>query len=105
MRSVPSDGKRFLLMALGARWVMSFVYAFVAAATTPEQISESDVGLNRFGAFLEWQAVACIIAVAVFGVGIAWEKGSAVRRLTYLPVLLALILAAGVIGAAIWSQT
>lgn len=85
----PGDGKRFLLMALGAAWVMAFVYAFVAAATVALKPTDLGLGLNRISVFFNWQAIAGIIAVAVFGVGLGWEKGSVVRRFSRAPLLIA----------------
>lgn len=79
----PSDGRRFLLIVLGAVWLMAFVYAFVASSNTHFEWAPL--------VYLGWQGIAGMVALALFGIGSAWEQGSAVRRLSRFPVILALL--------------
>lgn len=103
--SEPSDTKRFLLIALGAIWLMAFVYAFVAYATAPYEAAGFPDGLNKPAVYLGWQGIAGIAAVAIYGVGLAWERGSGARRLSRLPIILAFLQAMGVLGVLFWMDT
>lgn len=102
MDNGPSDGRRFLLIALGAVWLMAFVYAFVAFFSVPQ--AEIAQAASKAEAYLGWQGVASIAAFAIFGVGLAWERGSATRRLSVVPLLLALLQAAAIIVIFSWAE-
>ncbi len=91
----PSDSARLALTVLFAAWVVVFAYAFVAYATTSHQ----GAGTSKLGAFLGWQGVAGMLAVAVFGVSRKWSRGSPVRRIGYVPLGLALGITAAIAGA------
>ena len=69
---------------------MAFGYAFYSAAT--------DQADSKTRAFLGWQGIAGIAAVALYGVGLAWEKGSAARNLSRWPLILAVLVALGTGG-------
>lgn len=98
----PNDGKRFSLIALGAVWLMSFIYAFFAFTAAPMD-TVSDARTNP-EAYLGWQGVAGIAAVAIYGVGLAWERGSATRRLSLVPLLLAFLQALAIFGIFLWAH-
>ncbi|MEP0090227.1 MAG: hypothetical protein ABJM02_07325 [Paracoccaceae bacterium] len=95
MDKTPSDARRFLLMALGALWLMAFSYAFVAYSNTHFEW--------KHGVYLGWQGIAGIAAVAIYGVGLAWEKGSAARRLSRLPVIMAILQILAIAAVFIWA--
>jgi hypothetical protein len=86
-----------LLILLGAVWLISFVYAYYAFATVSDVVLP-ERGLNNVGAFLGWQGIAGITAVAIYGVGFAWETGSGARKLSRLPIVLAVIHVIAIIG-------
>ena len=96
MSDGPSDSRRLLLIALGAVWVMAFVYAFVAYASTPNNPTGDQ--MSRPAVYLGWQGIAGMAAVALYGVGSAWEKGSAVRRLSRVPIALAFLQATAILA-------
>lgn len=86
-----SDGRLFLLMAVYAAWVIVFVYSFVAFARAPIEGAGFPDGLSRAAVYFGWQGLAGTLAIAVFGIGTGWPKGSAVRRLAALPLVPALL--------------
>ena len=98
-----SDGRRLLLMALYAAWVFVFAYAFVAYARAPYEGAGFADGLNKPAVYLGWQGVAGMLALGVFGVGLGWPKGSGVRRLASVPLLLAVLHIVAVVGVTIWA--
>ena len=90
-------------MTLGAVWVMAFVYAFVAGATALRPQDALNGWGHAIAVFMGWQAIAGLIAVALFGVGIGWQKGSSTRRLSRVPLWIALAQVA-IFGVALaWS--
>ncbi len=94
---------RFLLTVFAALWVMTYVYSFVAfAITAPDDIGFTR-GLNRIRAFLGWQGIAGILAICVFGCARSWPKGSAVRRNSAVPLMLAGLLIFGILGVIGWA--
>ncbi len=98
------DGRRFWLMVAGAGWLLAWA-ASVAVLWTLEPSGEGFVrGLNRVTAFLGWQAIAAMLAPVVWGIGRAWPKGSAVRRLSRLPMALAVLLALVLGAVVLWAQ-
>lgn len=96
----PSDGRRLLLIVLGAGWLMSFLYAFFAFASVSSDASVA----TRSEAYLGWQGVAGVMAVAIFGVGLAWERGSPTRKLSIAPLMLAFLQGLSVTGFFFWSN-
>lgn len=99
----PSDGQRFLLIALSSLWLTTFVYAFVAFTQTPFEGAGFIDRLNKPAAYLGWQGIAGIFAVAIFAVGLSWQKGSAVRRMSRLPILLAVLQGIAGLGVLYWT--
>ena len=100
----PSDAKRLLLTFLFAAWLLAFAYAFVAYMTTSPTDIGLTRGLNRVTAFLGWQGVAGILAVAVFAIGNAWPRASGIRRLSRIPLGLALFQTAAIIAVILWAR-
>lgn len=98
-----SDGRRFLLMAVYAAWVMVFVYAFVAYDRAPYEGAGFPDGLNKPAVYLGWQGVAGMLAIAVFGIGLGWPKRTAVRGLTAVPLIVALLHLLAIGGVAFWA--
>lgn len=88
-----TDGRRFLLTAVYAAWAMVFVYAFVAYARAPHDAT----------VYLGWQGVAGMLAVAVFGIGLGWPRGTSVRGVTAVPLIVALLHLLAIAGVTIWA--
>ena len=86
-----TDGRRFLLMVVYATWVMVFAYAFIAYARAPYEGPGFPDGLNKPAVYLGWQGIAGMLALAVYGIGLRWPKGSAVRGLSVLPLVIAVV--------------
>lgn len=101
--SGPGDGRRMLLTALGAAWVLAYAYGFVAFATATAEGEGVVRGLDRVGLFLGWQGVAGVIAMAIFGISRAWPRGAAVRWLGAVPLGLAALLVAAILALADWA--
>ncbi len=100
--STPGDRFRLLLTVIAAFWVIVFVYSFFAYSHAPHEGPGFPDGLNKPAVFLGWQGIAALLALAVFGVGRRWPPGSAVRRLSWVPLLGALAIAAMVSGVLAW---
>ncbi|MEL6642932.1 MAG: hypothetical protein AAFQ79_03285 [Pseudomonadota bacterium] len=98
------DGRVLVLMFLFALWLLAFGYSFVAYTTTEATGDGFVRGVNRVGAFFGWQGVAGLLAIAIWGVGRRWPKGSPVRRMSLIPIGLALLLVAGVVGVIVWAR-
>ena len=93
----PGDGVRLLLTVLFAGWFSAFIFAFAAHGLT---LNASD---GERIAFLGWQGVAGLFAIAVFGVSRQWPKDAAVRRLGTVPILLAALLTVGITAFWLWT--
>lgn len=103
MADEPSDSRRFGLTLLVAIWAMAFVYAFVAAAMA-EPPDGGSLALGRARAYLGWQGLAGLLAIAVLGVGRRWPKGSSVRRLSLVPLAIAIFHAVAIGGVLLWAK-
>lgn len=88
------DTRRLWLMILGSAWALAWAGSFVVAWLTEPEGEGFARGLNRVTAFLGWQGIAALLAVAIWGVGRSWPPGSSVRRLSRAPFSLAALLAA-----------
>lgn len=98
-----SDGRRFLATCLAALWLLAFLYAFVAFWTTPPEGEGFVRGMNKPIVYLGWQGVAGMLALALWGVGRGWAKGSSARRLTSVPLALALLHVVGIVVIFFWA--
>ncbi len=99
-----TDAPRFVITVLMACWALAFAYAFWAFATTEPTGDGFARGVNRISAYLGWQAIAGMFAIAIAAVGRGWPKGSGVRRLAWVPLGLALTHVAAVVGLFAWAQ-
>ena len=99
-----SDGRRLLLTGLMALWALAFAYAFVAFWTTAPSGDGFGRGLNRVVTYLGWQGIAGMLAVAIWGVGRGWPKGSSARRLSAVPIALALLHALAIAAIVLWAR-
>ncbi len=90
-------------MILFAAWVLAFGYAFVAFWTTAPTGEGFTRGTNRVVTYLGWQGVAGMVAIAVWGVGRGWPKGSSARWLSVVPMALALLHVAAIVAIVLWA--
>ena len=104
MSEEPSDGTRMLLIVLAGLWAASFVLAFVAYVIIEPTGDSFLRGMNRVLAFLGWQGVAAVLSITVFGVGRRWPPGSATRRLSAVPLGIALAFVAAIGGLILWAR-
>lgn len=99
-----SDGQRFLLTSLYAVWLLVFGYAFIAYDRALVEGAGLSDEANRSVIYLGWQGVAGMLAVAVFGVGRGWPKGSAVRGLATVPLVIAVLHLLALGGVILWAE-
>lgn len=92
----PSDGARLLLTVLFAAWLAAFVISFITHGLTFRADEEARA------AFVGWQAIAGLFAIAIFGVSRNWPRQASVRRLALVPVVIAVLLSAGFAGFFLW---
>jgi len=93
-----SETRKLLLMALLALWVAAFGYSIIFAATTPTSGDGFTRGMNRITGFLGWQGVAGTLAFACWGVGWSFERGLGIRRISTVPLGMALLVILAIIG-------
>jgi hypothetical protein len=79
-------------------WALAFAASFAVFALVPPTGDSFTRGLNRVMGFLGWQAVAAMLAVAVWTIGNRLERGSPGRRISRVPAALAGLLAAGIVA-------
>ncbi len=94
--SDPGDGTRLLLTVLFALWLGAFGFAFLAHGLTFAADAESQ------SAFLGWQGIAGLFAVAVFGVSRQWPASTTIRRLGLVPLMCAGMIWLGIILISMW---
>lgn len=92
-----------ILMAILALWAAAWGYSFVFAVSSVAQGDGFTRGLNRITGFLGWQGVAGMLAFACWGVGRGFPAKSGVRRMSAVPLSLALVLIVLVLGMVFWS--
>ena len=99
-----TDARRLLLMVLYAGWAICFTYAFIAYARAPYEGPGFPDGLNKPAVYLGWQGIAGMLSIAVFALGRAWPKGGAVRSLTAVPFVLAVLHILLIGGVLMWED-
>jgi len=94
VRESPRPLHRLLIPVLAGLWLALFVVAVVAMRATEPVGSGFTRGLNRVGAFFQWQAASFAVAVACFAVTRAAREriGPGLRRLGYAPLVIDLTL-------------
>jgi len=61
-----------------------------------------EIGLSNLQLALGWQAVAGLLAFAIWGIGLGLRRGHGVRRLSLAPLAIALVV--GALVAIVWGQ-
>ncbi|MEO1239932.1 MAG: hypothetical protein AAFW64_09865 [Pseudomonadota bacterium] len=82
-----------LLAGILALWVLAFGWSVIGSWGMAPAGDGFTRGLNRVTHFLGWQAISACLALAGFGVGRAWPKGSGPRVVARLPLWTAVGLA------------
>lgn len=95
---------RLLLVCVLSIWMLCCAGSFAAFTLTEASGDGFTRGINRVSAFLGWQAIAGCLGVWVFSLGRQWPHGSAIRRLTLGPLILALALLAALAGVVLWAR-
>lgn len=90
MTSENQDRRTMFLMTLLAMWGAAYAYSIWFLITTPAELGGITGGLSRLSGFVGWQAIAGLIGFAVWGIGWSFPKGSGVRNISGLPLILAL---------------
>ena len=103
MQQDPPDAARLLLTVLAAAWGLAFAYAFVSFAITPPNDMGFTRGLNRIEAFLGWQGVAGVLAIAIFAIGRRWPVGTSIRKLSMVPLILLALLVSAIAVIILWA--
>ena len=98
------DVRTLLLMCLLALWLAAFGYSVVFFLTGEASGDGNAGGLDWASGFFGWQGVAGMFALACFGVGRSFSKSSGVRRISAIPLGMALTLFVAIIGFVGWSQ-
>lgn len=94
----------FLLMAMLALWLVAWGYSLVFLALTQPTGDGFTRGMNRITGFLGWQGVAGMLAIAVWGVGRGFPKGSGVRKVSIFPLGMVLVLLLAIAGLVLWGR-
>lgn len=96
-----SESTQLLLMVLLALWVAtvgySFTYLFVAAES-----SGFTRGSERITGFLGWQGLGGMFALAIWNIGRSYPKESGARRISKLPIHMAVLLILVLIGMVVY---
>ncbi len=96
------DSKTLLLMGLLALWLAVYGYSIIYYLTTGDKSSATLPGLSRVAGFMGWQGVAGMIAFGCWGIGWSFPKSSGIRRISAVPLGMALALVLAVLGMAVF---
>lgn len=97
------DTWTLLLMALLALWLAAYGYSIIFALTAPAEGSGFTRGTNRIAGFLGWQGVAGILAFGCWGLGWSFERGSGIRRISVVPLWMALVVILLIVGRVVFA--
>lgn len=94
-----------LLAGILALWILFFGWSVIGSWGMEPTGDGFTQGLNRVTHFLGWQAIAACLALAAFGVGRAWPKGTGARSVSRLPLWCTCVLALAIVAYVGWSIT
>ncbi|MEE9387564.1 MAG: hypothetical protein V3U96_03055 [Paracoccaceae bacterium] len=86
------QAKTLLLMVLLALWLAVYAYSVLFLLNPPGKVIADGPGLSPMTGFLGWQGVAGMFAFACWGIGWSFPKGAGVRRVSGVPLGLAVAL-------------
>jgi hypothetical protein len=96
--------RRKLTWALLTLWAGIYAWSFIVFQITEPTGDSFTRGLNRVTAFLGWQVVAGIVAIAIWRTATAFPKRSLARWLGRLPATLAALLFAAIVGLILYAR-
>lgn len=85
-----TDIRSLLLMALLALWLAAWMFSFYQYLATPDQTAATLPRLSRTIGLLGWQGIAAVLAFGCWGVGWSFSKGTGIRRISSVPLWLAM---------------
>lgn len=94
----------FVLAGILTLWVLAFGWSIIGSWGMEPTGDGFTRGMNRLLHFLGWQAIAACLALAAFGVGRSWPKGSGTRLVSRIPLLIAGLLIAAVMAFYGWAM-
>ncbi len=98
------DSRALLLMGLLALWLAAYGYSVVVLVTTQPVPAATIPEAKRMVGFLGWQGVAGMVAFACWGVGWSFPRGSGIRRVAAVPIVMALALVLVMAGLAVFGN-
>ena len=104
MTAETDERRTLLLMALMALWLATYGFSVLLLVTTKPAASAALPDMNRIVGFLGWQGIAGMIAFACWGVGWSFPKGAGIRRISAVPLVMALALIVVMVGMAVFSN-
>lgn len=99
-----SDLRRLVLMACLALWALMWGWSVAAFAWADPVSTDAVRGTGRMTTFLGWQMAAALPAFAAWALGRDWPAASGVRRLSRVPLQLAVGLAVVLGGLVLWAR-
>lgn len=86
------ERRLWILMGLLALWLAAYGYSIVVLLGTDPPMDGVARSTDRWTVFLGWQGVAGITATAIWGVGRGFPKRTGIRRISAVPLGMALAL-------------
>lgn len=93
------ERRLWLLMVLLALWLAAYGYSVIFVLSTQVEGSGFTRGLGRISGFLGWQGVAGTLAFASWGVGRGFPRRTGIRRISAVPLGMALAVIFLILGA------
>jgi len=101
MASPRNDQIFALLIAI---WGGVFTWSIIGFASIDPTGDGFTRGLNRVTGFLLWQFAAAGLSIPVFFIGRAYERGSAMRWISRVPLVLAITLGLAIAAIVLWAR-
>ena len=92
------DTRTMVLMVLITLWLAAWGASLYFLLLVPPSAQVQIPGVGRLSGFFGWQGVASMFAFGAWGVGWSYEKGSGIRRVAAVPLLLAVALVLVLLG-------
>lgn len=98
----PRNEQLFALLI--AVWGGVFTWSIIGFTSSDATGDGFTHGLNRITGFLLWQFAAAGLSIPVFLVGRAYERGSALRWISRVPLMLAVTLGLAIAAIFVWAR-
>jgi len=86
-----------------ALWAVTFVWSFLYLQVTDPTGSGFFRGMNRLAGFVQWHAIAIILAFVCWRFGAKLIKGSKWRKIGTVPIIIEALFIAVIIGISLWA--